>query len=150
MYVCIVVVDTRLQDVRRLLGERLRRYRESLGISVQRLANAAGVSRQYVHLVEKGGANLTIDTYVNMLWACGVSFNEFLRGLHSSDIPESHQHAHQWLHEILDSEQDRVIEGILINLQAISLLARTLKSTRHVPIIDLSGSPEQKAIKKPR
>ena len=150
MYVCIVVVDTRLQDVRRLLGERLRRYRESLGISVQRLANAAGVSRQYVHLVEKGGANLTIDTYVNMLAACGVSFNDFLRGLRSSDIPESHQHAYRCLGEILDSQQEFVITGIVLNLEAISLYARSLKHTRHVPIIDLNSLTEQKSVKKPR
>ena len=134
---CIVVLDKRRMDVRRWIGERFRQFRESLGISVQRVAKGAGVSRQYVHLVEKGGANITIDTFVDMLSACGLTFQDFQRSMQSSDIPEAHQHAHKWLEEILNSEQDRVIEGILTNLQGLALLARTLKSvhfkalTRH-------------------
>lgn len=123
-----MTLDKRRQDVRRWIGERFRHFRESLGISVLRVAKGADVSRQYVHLVEKGGANITIDTFVDMLSACGLTFQDFQRSMQSSDIPQAHQHAHKWLEEILNSEQDRVIEGILTNLQGLALLARTLKS----------------------
>jgi len=125
-----VVLDKRRQEVRQWIGQRFRHFRESLGISVQRVAKGAGVSRQYVHLVEKGGANITIDTFVDMLAACGLTFQDFQRSMATSDIPVAHQAAHKDLAEILHSEQDRVIEGVVTNLQGLALLARTLKSAR--------------------
>ena len=128
-------VDTAQRAVRRLFGERLRKYREKFHIPVERIARTVGVSRQYIHLVEKGGANVTLDKYVAMLEACGVTFEEFLRSMTWSDIPESHRPAHEWLAEILSSSHTNIIEATLIVLQAQSLMGRMLKGERrdHAP-----------------
>lgn len=55
----------------------VRRVRESAGISQERLAVRAGVTRTYVGRVERGVLNPTIVTMNRLLGAIGVPWAEF-------------------------------------------------------------------------
>lgn len=126
-------------DVRQLLGEKLKEYREHAGIRAVDLAEGAQVGRQYVYLVEGGKANFTIDSYVEMLRYCGVSFQELLTALQHSDIPNAQQRYHRSLSEILNSGQQDLIDGIDVALHAFTETVRTRK---------LRAAPKDKKRKK--
>ena len=106
---------------RKRLGARLKKYREELaGRSVDEVAKDIGVGRQYVYQMEKGKANFAIDKYIRALRACGVSFEEFLEAMQSSDIPAEHRPFYDMLAVILKSGKKELIDGIRVNLEAIS------------------------------
>ncbi|HMS25495.1 MAG TPA: helix-turn-helix domain-containing protein [Acidimicrobiia bacterium] len=54
------------------VAELIRNAREEAGLSVRVLANAAGVSPNTVHLIEKGDTNPTIETIQELLYATGA------------------------------------------------------------------------------
>lgn len=114
----------------KLLGPRLKQYREEAQISVPTVAKAVGVGRQYIYSVESGSANFNIDTFVKYLRACGVPFTEFLRGMQLSDIPTAHQRPHQMLSTILKADIPKLTDGIEVNLEAISEKAVRLQRAR--------------------
>lgn len=125
--------DEEQAEVRRWLGAKLKQYREGAQISVNELAKSVDVGRQYVYLVENGKANFTIDSYVQMLRTCGVSFQEVLAGLHTSDIPAEHQPYHRSLSRILNSGAGDAIQGIRASLTAFAEQAIRLQKARGQP-----------------
>ena len=60
------------RDPLELFGERLRQLRESRSISQEKLAELAGLHRNYEGLLERGGANPTLRTIVALAMALGV------------------------------------------------------------------------------
>lgn len=55
------MIDSR---TRRLFGKRLRQLREELGLSQERLADLAGLHRNYIGNVERGENGIGIDNIV--------------------------------------------------------------------------------------
>ncbi len=49
-------------DVARTLGRRLREVREAAGLSQEDVANAAGISRNHLQLIERGHSNRRTET----------------------------------------------------------------------------------------
>ena len=59
------------------VGARLTELREQKGITVNKLANLAGISQSYLRDVELGNKNPTIETLSYFCDALGVSLKEF-------------------------------------------------------------------------
>ena len=68
-------------DLSRAFGAHLRRTRESAKVSQEELAHRAGLSRNYVSLLERGLRNPTLNSMAMLARALGLSLVEFIRVL---------------------------------------------------------------------
>ena len=66
-------------DMRRLVGANVRRIREKLGLTQERLAELSGFSQHYISTLEGGTRNPTIVTVYEIANALGVSHRDLLR-----------------------------------------------------------------------
>jgi transcriptional regulator with XRE-family HTH domain len=67
------------EDVRRLVGENVRRLRTAGGLTQAELAVRMGVDRAYVSALELGGRNPTIITLWHVSRALGVKIARLFR-----------------------------------------------------------------------
>jgi transcriptional regulator with XRE-family HTH domain len=70
-----------LSDATRLLGERIRARRESLGLSQEALADRCGVHWTFLGQVERGRRNLSLHNLLKIASGLGVDPAELVRGL---------------------------------------------------------------------
>ena len=63
------------------VGKRIRSCRLRLGLSQEKLAEAAGFHPTYVGQLERGEKNMTIDSLDRICRALGVSISQLLEGL---------------------------------------------------------------------
>lgn len=59
------------------VGKRIRELRELKGLTVNRLANMAGLSQSFLREIELGHKNPTVETLSYFCDALGVSLSEF-------------------------------------------------------------------------
>lgn len=59
------------------VGKRLKELREMRGITVNRLANMAGLSQSFLREIELGNKKPTVETLFYFCEALGVSLSEF-------------------------------------------------------------------------
>jgi DNA-binding XRE family transcriptional regulator len=67
--------------LQRRIGARLRELRRAKGISQEAFAEASGLHRTHMSLLERGRINATISTLHQVAKALGVSLSEFFRGI---------------------------------------------------------------------
>jgi transcriptional regulator with XRE-family HTH domain len=67
------------EDVRRLVGENVRRLRIAAGLSQAELAERMGVDRAYISGLELGRRNPTVVTLWHITKALGVSLRSLFR-----------------------------------------------------------------------
>jgi transcriptional regulator with XRE-family HTH domain len=60
-------------DMRRLIGQNVKRLREKKGLTQEQFAEASGFSQQYISSLERGRRNPTIITIHELAAALGVS-----------------------------------------------------------------------------
>lgn len=65
----------------RVIGERVRDLRQSLGLTMERLAEEAGVSIGMLSKIEHGQTSPSLTTLTSLANATGVPFTAFFRGL---------------------------------------------------------------------
>jgi len=65
-------------DIRLLLGKNVKRYREELGISQERLAELSGLHRTYISGIERGVRNPTITVVAILAKALNISVSSLL------------------------------------------------------------------------
>jgi transcriptional regulator with XRE-family HTH domain len=66
-------------DMRRLVGQNVRRIREKKGLTQERFAELSGFSQQYISGLEGGLRNPTVVTIYELAVALGVSHMELMR-----------------------------------------------------------------------
>jgi len=66
-------------DIRKRLGQNVRRTREEKGWSQEAFAHEAGIHRTYVSDIERGARNPTILIVEKLAAALGVSASQLLR-----------------------------------------------------------------------
>jgi len=65
-------------DMRKLVGENVRRTRQTRGLTQEQFADASGFSQQYISSLESGRRNPTIITIYELAQALKVSHLELL------------------------------------------------------------------------
>ena len=66
-------------DMRRLVGQNVRRVRENKGLTQERFSEISGFSQQYISGLEGGHRNPTVVTVYELAVALGVSHLDLLR-----------------------------------------------------------------------
>lgn len=59
------------------VSERIKQFREKKGITVNKLANLAGISQSFVREIELGNKKPTVDTLSSLCTALGITLKEF-------------------------------------------------------------------------
>ena len=72
-----------------LFGRQIRRRRESAGLSQEALADSAGITRNYVGMIERGEANPTLIVLHDLAAALGVSMRAVVSELETQIAEES-------------------------------------------------------------
>jgi transcriptional regulator with XRE-family HTH domain len=71
-------------DFMRCFGDRLRRVRLNKGLSQEALADAAGLHRTHISLIERGRRSVRLETLERLARALGVQPAELLPPLNES------------------------------------------------------------------
>jgi transcriptional regulator with XRE-family HTH domain len=66
-------------DMRKLVGENVRRIRQKKGLTQEAFADISGFSQQYISGLEQGKRNPTVITLYELASALGVSHLDLLR-----------------------------------------------------------------------
>ena len=70
-----------MDDITRIIGQRLRAHRLRAGLTQEELAERAELHNTYVGQVERGEKNITVISLDRLLTALGVSFPDFFEGM---------------------------------------------------------------------
>jgi transcriptional regulator with XRE-family HTH domain len=66
-------------DMRRLVGQNVRRIREKKGLTQEQFAEISGFSQQYISGLEQGRRNPTVITLYELAVALGASHVDLVR-----------------------------------------------------------------------
>ena len=66
-----------------IVGQRLRTYRQRLGLTQEEFAERAELHATYIGQVERGEKNVTLVSLEKLLSALGISFSEFFECIES-------------------------------------------------------------------
>jgi transcriptional regulator with XRE-family HTH domain len=66
-------------DMRKLVGQNVRRIRQKRGLTQEKFAEISGFSQQYISSLEQGRRNPTVVTVYELAMALGVSHIELVR-----------------------------------------------------------------------
>ena len=69
--------------MKRHLGDELRAAREAAGMSQSKLAHEAGLTREYVSILENGHQSPTVATFLAICEATGAKASRLLRRVES-------------------------------------------------------------------
>jgi transcriptional regulator with XRE-family HTH domain len=70
-----------MQQIRKKLGDRIRKLRSRKGWSQEEFAAVSGVHRTYIGAVERGEKNLTISTLHTLAKTLETSIAQLFRGI---------------------------------------------------------------------
>ena len=69
------------REHRKILGQTIRRHREGAGLTQERLAEKSDLTSKYLGEVERGVANISVDTLLRIAKALGLRLNDMTREL---------------------------------------------------------------------
>ena len=92
------------------LGLRLQKCREKKKITQQEMADACGVSKNYISAIERGINKMSVFTFAKYCEKCGITPNDILLPRRDRVIPE----LENTLLELTGDEQLKVLECIRI------------------------------------
>lgn len=68
-------------DLKKLLGERVRKLRQGLGVSQEEFADLVGLDRTYISSIERGHRNVALENLVRLAIALGIDPGELIAGM---------------------------------------------------------------------
>ena len=77
-------------EAARLIGQRVRRARQNLGISLENLGELADVNWTSVGKIERGVSSPTTETLIRLATALEVDAGVFIRGITADAYPARH------------------------------------------------------------
>lgn len=70
-----------MEELRAVLGRRVREARKQQGKTIEALAAACSLSTNYVSELERGSRNPSVETVCRIAYALGTEASELLKGL---------------------------------------------------------------------
>jgi XRE family transcriptional regulator, aerobic/anaerobic benzoate catabolism transcriptional regulator len=131
--------ETSTADLTRLyltkLGQEVRRLRQQRGITLKRLAQLSGLSDRFLIEVEKGKANPSLSSVINLADALQTSLTDLLPGDNQTRTPDSSTFLKQ-VSALLKNRPDEQISRILSCLSSYFDASRG----RHISLIGMRGA----------
>lgn len=131
--------ETSTADLTRLylteLGQEVRRLRQQRGITLRRLAQLSGLSDRFLIEVEKGNANPSLSSVLNLADALQTSLTDLLPGDNQTRTPDSST----FLKQVLALLKNRPDEQISQILSCLSSYFDGSKG-RHISLIGMRGA----------
>jgi len=78
-----------MSEIAKILGQRIRSYRTSLGLSQEKLAELAGCHHTYIGQLERGEKNATIESIEKISSALNVSLSKLFEKLGGGNSSEN-------------------------------------------------------------
>lgn len=104
------------------VGERVRRHRELLGMTKEQLAEAVGISTQYVSDIEQGKKCMSMSIFVDLSRLFHTSLDELGKGELRYD--ERIERMVERLMELAPIERDMVADLIILSAKMIERYSR--------------------------
>ncbi len=117
------------------LGQEARRLRQQRGITLKRLAQLSGLSDRFLIEVEKGKANPSLSSVINLADALQTSLRDLLPGDNQTKTPDSSRSVKQVL-ALLKNRPDEQISRILSCLSSYF----DGSNGRHISLIGMRGA----------
>ena len=108
-----------MSDITKALGQRIRNYRTTSGLSQEKLAELSGCHPTYIGQIERGEKNATIESIEKIASALNVSLSKLLEHLGSVQAGEDNipLECYDLLSSKTKNEQERLYR-ILIEIDA--------------------------------
>ena len=102
------------------IGQRLRAYRQQIGLTQEELAERAGVHKTYIGQVERGEKNLTISSLEKISRSLEISISVLFEGIEEfSESPDDIALKCYWLIRNKTPESQQHLYNILLEIEKI-------------------------------
>ena len=70
-----------MADIKKILGKNVRTYRETRGLSQEKLAHLCGLHRTYIGSIERGERNISLGNIQKISDALQIKITDLFKGL---------------------------------------------------------------------
>lgn len=100
-----------MSDITKILGQRIRSYRTSKGLSQEKLAELSACHPAYIGQIERGEKNATIESIEKISTALNVSLSQLFEKLGAVDKPTRNipLECYELVSEKSKSEQEQIL-----------------------------------------
>ncbi len=104
-----------MSEIAKPVGQRIRNYRNKLGLSQEGLAELCGCHPTYIGQVERGEKNATLESVEKIAIALNVSLSKLFENLGGNDADNSDipQKCYKWLSSKSKQEQEQIYKILL-------------------------------------
>ncbi|HAN22073.1 MAG: hypothetical protein A2Y15_07620 [Clostridiales bacterium GWF2_36_10] len=102
-----------MKEIIKIVGERLRLYRNRAGLSQEELAEKSGLHNTYIGQLERGEKNATLESIEKVAKALNLPFEELFKGIIPGEIKnEIPQECYDIIMSLSEKEQIFILEII--------------------------------------
>lgn len=106
-----------MSDIAKILGQRIRNYRTSKGLSQEKLAELSGCHPTYIGQIERGEKNATIESIAKISAALSISLSRLFEKLDAeNEIRNIPLECYEFISTKTPKEQEQ-IQRILLEIE---------------------------------
>lgn len=104
-----------MSDISKILGQRIRNYRTTKGLSQEKLAELSGCHHTYIGQIERGEKNATIESIEKISAALNVSLSTLFEnlGVKGEDERNIPLECYEFISAKTKAEQERIYKILL-------------------------------------
>lgn len=103
-----------MSDISKILGQRIRNYRTSKGLSQEKLAELSGCHHTYIGQIERGEKNATIESIEKISAALNVSLSTLFENLGAQNAERNIPlECYEFISAKTKSEQEHICKILL-------------------------------------
>lgn len=104
-----------MSDIAKVLGQRIRNYRTSKGLSQEKLAELAGCHPTYIGQIERGEKNATIESIEKIAAALNISLSNLFEklGIQENEVRNIPLECYEFLSSKTKEEQEHLYRILL-------------------------------------
>lgn len=76
-----MISDKKMADIKKIFGKNVRTYRETKGLSQEKLAHLCGLHRTYIGSIERGERNISLGNIQKIANALQVEIIDLFKGI---------------------------------------------------------------------